>query len=340
MNASVPLSVPMAMFARLGGLVPGIALCAGIALAAVVLQRSSGIPGLSPLILAMGLGVGLRALTGPLASMGPGAAFTLRRLLRLAIMALGFQLTIAQLQQVGLSGVLAIIVTLVSTFLFTRLMGRVIGVEPRLAELIAAGTAICGASAIIACNSVTRGRDEDVAYAVTSVTLLGTVAMVLFPLLDGPLGLTPRAYGLWAGTSLHEVAQVVAASFALGDVAGQSGTVAKLARVMMLAPMILTLGAVAARGKGSTGRAPMPWFVLGFIAIVALNSATGGLPAAWQGRVVTATTFLLTMTLAAMGLETNLHHLRKAGLRPLALAVIAALFVAVVGLGAVVSLAA
>src|SRR5690606_38525487 len=135
-----------------------------------------------------------------------------------------------------------------------------------------AGTSICGASAIIACNTVTRGSDEDVAYAMACVTLFGTVAMLAFPVLAGPLHLSANAYGMWAGTSIHEVAQVVGASFAVGDESGHMGTVAKLTRVILLAPLILSLGFLRKRSNGTAGQVPTPWFVFGFIGMMVLNT--------------------------------------------------------------------
>ncbi len=146
--------------------------------------------------------------------------------------------------------------TLLATFTFTTWMGHWLGVEPKLAQLIAAGTSICGASAVIATNTVTKAHDEDVAYAVACVTVFGSIAMFVYPLLPGLLHLDPHAFGLWSGASIHEIAQVVAAAFQDGQQAGQFGTIAKLSRVMMLAPVVIGLGVMATRGaKGAARRA-------------------------------------------------------------------------------------
>ena len=323
-----------AAVATLRRLAPGVGLAVLLALVATGVQRASGIAGLSPLVIAMVLGMGLRNSFGALPGTQAGITFSMRRILRFAIILLGFQLTLSQVAAVGAQGIAVIVLTLVCTFLFTKAMGRAMGVERRLAELIAAGTSVCGASAVIATNTVTRGADEDVAYAIACVTVFGSLSMLLFPLLAGPLGLGPQSYGLWSGAAIHEVAQVVAAAFAQGAEAGQAGTVAKLSRVILLAPLILSLGFWAVRrgtGAGAEGgpvqaKAPMPWFVLGFIAVVALNSLVH-LPDLWQGRMVTATAFLLTVALAAMGLETDFRKLRAKGLRPLALGALAWVFV-------------
>ena len=319
----------------LGSILPGLGLTFGIALVATAVQKVSGMAALSPLVVAMVLGILLRNLAGTPAAARPGIGFTLRRVLRFAIVLLGFQLTLAQLRAVGVPGLAVISATLAATFVFTKWAGRLLGVERRLAELIAAGTSVCGASAVIATNTVTRGADEDVAYAIACVTVFGSLSMIAMPVLGEMLAMAPAHYGIWVGATVHEVAQVVGAGFQHSAEAGQAATVAKLSRVMLLAPLILVLGMLARRGgHAAQGSAPTPWFVLGFIAVVLLNSALP-LPEATQRDVVSLTAFLLTMALAAMGLETDIRKLRAKGIRPLALGALAWLFISGFGLGLV-----
>jgi Predicted membrane protein len=330
---------PLRLPAAIKSVLPGLGLAAGLALLALAIQRSAGIAGLSPMILGVGFGILLRNIAGPIPGTGPGLHFAMRRLLRLGIVLLGLQITLGQVAAVGIGGLLAIALTLALTFVATKAMGRLLGVDPRLSELIAAGTAVCGASAILAANTVTRGRDEDVAYAVACVTVLGSAAMLTLPMLAAPLGLTAETYGLWVGASVHEIAQVVGAAFAQGEVAGQSGTVAKIARVMLLAPLIMTMGLFAARRGGASGaRAPAPWFALGFLAMIGLNSVIE-LPEGLRQSTATATSFLLTIALVAMGLETDIRRLRATGLRPLLLGALATLFVSLTALGLILLLA-
>jgi uncharacterized integral membrane protein (TIGR00698 family) len=298
--------------------------------AAFALREIPGVGTFSPLILAILIGIAFHNAIGTPARAKPGVTFALRRILRLAIVLLGLQLTAAQVAAVGAGGIAIIVLTLVATFIFTVWLGRMIGVERKLAELIAAGTSICGASAVIATNTVTQANDEDVAYAVACVTVFGSLAMFVYPLLPGLLHLSPHAYGLWAGASIHEIAQVVAAAFQDGGEAGEFGTIAKLSRVMMLAPVVIALGLMASRRAGcggTTARPPLPWFVLGFIALVGVNSIVTVPPGAKE-IIVTATTFLLAMALAAMGLETDIAKLRAKGVRPLFLGLAAFLFIA------------
>ncbi|MFA6268071.1 MAG: YeiH family protein [Pseudolabrys sp.] len=321
-------------------LLPGLLLTSLIAGAAFALRYIPGMSVLSPMILAILIGIGFHNLIGTPARAKAGITFSLRRILRFAIILLGLQLTAAQVAEVGVIGVAVIAATLVATFVFTNWFGRVLGVEPRLAQLIAAGTSICGASAVIATNTVTDAPDEDVAYAVACVTVFGSIAMFVYPLLPGLLHLSPEAYGLWTGASIHEIAQVVAAAYQDGQQAGYFGTIAKLSRVILLAPMIISLGMIARRrasghahdhahdhGKKAAKKAPMPWFVFGFIALVILNSIVN-IPAQVLSVAVPGTTFLLSVSLAAMGLETDIAKLRLKGLRPLLLGLAAFLFIA------------
>ena len=315
------------------GIWPGIALTAAIAGAAYGLRQIPFVGVLSPMILAIMIGIGFHNLIGTPVRAREGVVFAMRRVLRAAIVLLGLQLTAAQVAEVGASGLAVIALTLAATFLFTTWLGRLMGVERGLAELIAAGTSICGASAVIATNTVTRAPDEDVAYAVACVTVFGSVAMFLYPLLPQVLDLAPHAYGLWAGASIHEIAQVVAAAYQDGPAAGDFGTVAKLSRVMLLAPVVIVLGLMATRRAARRGhgagraRPPMPWFVLGFLGMVAVNSVVT-MPAELKSVIVLVTTFLLSMALAAMGLETDIGKLRAKGMRPFLLGFAAFLFIA------------
>ncbi|TPL86196.1 YeiH family protein [Mesorhizobium sp. B2-3-12] len=309
------------------GVIPGIVLVAMITAVAFSARNVSGFALFSPMILAVVAGMIYSNVLGTPAHARAGIAFSQKRLLRFAIVLLGFQLTLGQVVSIGAGGVGIVAATLGATFLFTIMLGRLIGVDAKLTQLIAAGTSICGASAIVATNIVTEARDEDVTYAVASITLFGTVAMLGFPLLAPLLGLDQHAFGLWAGASIHEVAQVIGAGFQNGTQSGEIATVAKLTRVAMLAPMVIALGLMArSKSNPSAARPPMPWFVVAFVAVVALNSPVT-IPAEMKQAIVLATTVMLTMGLAAMGLQADISQLRSRGLRPLALAFCAFLFI-------------
>ena len=314
-------------------ILPGVVLAAGIASLSFLLRRLPGAGIFSPLILSTFIGMTLRNIIGTPSCAKAGVEFSLRRILRLGIILLGLQLVITQVVRIGIVGIAIILITLTATLAFTKWLGRVMGVDSRLAELIAAGTSICGASAVIATNTVTKGSDEDVAYAVACVTVFGSLAMFLYPLLPGLLHLDGPAFGLWSGTSIHEIAQVVGAAFQDGNRAGETATIAKLTRVMMLAPVVVTLGYRSARrARQATGEVkqaapPTPWFVLGFVALMVINSAVA-IPPELKSWIVTATTFLLSMALAAMGLETDFRKLKAEGFMPAGLAAASWAFIA------------
>jgi len=310
---------------------PGLALAGAIAVTAFAIRQLHGVAAFSPMILAIVIGMAFRNLVGTPSQVLPGIAFSMRRLLRAAIVLLGFQLTVTQIASVGPQGLLIAAISLAATFAFTVWAGRLLGVGRKLTELIAAGTSICGASAIVATNTVTDAHDEDVTYAIACVTIFGSIAMFAYPLLPGLLHLDSRAYGLWSGVSIHEIAQVVAAAFQNGQRAGEIGTMSKLARVMLLAPTVFALNVRARLSARSTStkaaRPPMPWFVLGFIAIVGLNSIID-IPVDARKAIVALTSFLLSVALAAMGLETDVAKLYAKGIRPAILGALAFLFIA------------
>jgi uncharacterized integral membrane protein (TIGR00698 family) len=333
----VPVAGPSdaeTLYGRIGSLLPGIVLCALVAAAALLLRHVSGLTALSPMIVSIALGAFLHNAIGTPVAAKPGVAVSLRWILRFAIVLLGFQLTLQQVLDVGATGLAIIAVSLIACFAVTKPLGAALGVDARLTELIAAGTSICGESAVIAANTITKAPEEDCAYAVACVTLCGMVAMALYPLLPVLLGLSAREYGLWTGASVHEVAQVVAASYQAGKEAGDYATITKLTRVIMLAPMMMVLGALAthrANALGPRSRVPLPYFALGFIAAIALNSTVDIAPPA-KDMIVAATTFLLALSLAAMGLATDVRKLAPKGARPLLLGVLSSVFIAVLSL--------
>ena len=330
-------------------LLPGLGLTIAIGAVATALHDIPGMGLLSPLILAIVLGMVFHNVVGTPAAAKPGVKFSLRRILRFAVMLLGLQLTLTQVRSVGLGGLAATVMTLGLTFFFTLWIGRLLGLGKSLSGLIAAGTSICGASAVIAADAVIGGEDEEVAYAVACVTIFGSISMVLYPVLGAAMALTPHTYGLWTGATIHEVAQVVAAAFQGGDAAGHFGTIVKLTRVMMLAPVILALAAFWVREKShgdpdvldadeqgprQSRWAHIPWFAFGFVALIVVNTffpITGEL----KTGTVTATTFLLAVAVAAMGLETDFRKLLAMGIRPLILGAAAWIFISLTGLGLV-----
>jgi uncharacterized integral membrane protein (TIGR00698 family) len=330
MNLSIP-----SFKSATADLLPGLLLTSALALIATSLQKLPGINIFSPLILAVLIGVSIRNTVGIRSVYKPGITFSLKKILRLAVILLGLKLSFVQVFSVGLTGLIIVLITLVSAFVFTCWFGAYLGVDRKLAQLIAAGTSICGASAVLATNSVVKAADEDVAYAVTIVTLFGTISMLLYPLLDLLFQTSPREFGLWCGVSIHDVAQVVAAASQKGSESGEIATISKLSRVIFLIPMLLGLGTLSAdRSTGSkkAAKLPIPWFVFGFIILVILNSFSV-FPPAFKEIVTQGNQFLLTISLGAMGLETNISKMKETGLKPLLLGACSWLFISGLSLG-------
>jgi len=317
---------------RLPTLPPGIGLAALIGALSFGLHDLPHMGAVSPAILATVIGMILAHTFRMPAVAEAGVSFSAKTLLRLAVALLGLQVSIGQVISVGLPGFLIIAAGLVFSFTVIRFVGVRLGVPPRLAELIAAGTSICGASAVAATNTVTDAPDEDVAYAIAMVTLFGTAAMLLLPVADHLLHMDARHYGLWAGASIHEVAQVVGATTQVGEEATRTGAIAKLTRIMLLAPLVMALRFRRPKGEATQTGVGVPLFVIGFVVLMGLNSVVT-LP--HEVAVISAQVsgFLLAMALGAMGLKTHIGALKVKGWAPLMLGAFGALFISLFTLG-------
>lgn len=272
----------------------------------------------APLAVVAGLAV---AAVGTPAAWAPGLGFALRWLLRGGIVLLGAQLSLALLAQVGAAVVVALVALVALALGLAVVLGRAVGIPPRLALLLGVGTAICGNTAIVTCAPIIGASSRETSYAVTTITVFGTVAVLLYPFVGLVAGMSEPSFGVWAGMAVHDTSQVVATASAAGGTALAFATVVKLTRNVLLAPVVLLLGAVAGGGEGSAqgrGRrlaAAVPVFVWGFLALAALRSAglVGEDVAAAAGTVSRA---LILVALAALGLSTPVRSLPGLGLRP------------------------
>jgi uncharacterized integral membrane protein (TIGR00698 family) len=322
-------------------IVPGVAVVTGISAASYGL--AARVPVLSPLIWGVFLGMAA-VIARPLPEvLRPGAQVAARQLLRIGVALLGLRLAVDQLVSVGLPALGVLLVTIPATLAGTIWLGRRLGLSHDLSLLVASGSAICGASAIAAMDAATDSEEEDVTLAVATVTLFGTAAMVLLPLLDSVLGLGPGAFGTWVGASVHEVAQVVAAATPGGGRAVETATVVKLTRVLMLAPLVLGValwrrrGDPAATADGAKRTGPVPVFILGFLVCVAIAS-TGLVPASVLAGAQQLDIALLTAALVGLGLGVSARHIIALGWRPMALGAGAWMIAAVSSLAAVLLL--
>jgi len=270
---------------------------------------------------------------GPLA---PGLRFAQRRVLRLGVMLYGLNLSVAQVAAVGSRGIWIDLVMVCSTLALGWLVGtRVLGLDRETTLLATAGSAICGAAAIVATAPALRMNEQReaaaTASAVAAVIVFGTAAIFVYPLLYAWSGSDAAGFGAYIGSTVHEVAQVVAIGNLIGDDAEKVAVVVKMLRVMMLVPFILFVGSrVAARTGGEGVAVPVPWFAVGFLALAGVNSLHW-IPAPATEALKLCGTFCLTAAMAALGIDTNLGRLRQSGLKVLLLGLLLFIHLLVVG---------
>lgn len=318
-----------------------------VVLFAALVDRLASLPsiarlGMSPLI----VGIAAGALYSNVLrvdlpeSWNAGIDFSARRLLRMAVAAYGLRVSFQEIAHIGIAGLMMSTLVVATTLGLGIVVGmRVLKLDRDTALLTAAGSAICGAAAVVAVESALRAPAHKSALAVGSVVLFGTLSMFAYPLAyhAGWLPLGSAGLGLFFGGTIHEVAQVVGAASAVDPALVHAATIVKMTRVLLLVPVVLVLSlSLARRQTGdaarSRGRVAVPWFALGFLALVALNS-TGVIAQAvsdWANRL---DTFALTMAMTALGMQTRVAQVRRAGPRPLLLGLVLQLWLVAGGLG-------
>lgn len=320
-----------------GRAVPGLlAVVGAVAVAVAVHQVVPQLPALTVAvvlgILAANLPWTTRLAAGPL---GPGLAFAGKRLMRLGIVLLGLRLSLGEVAELGWWTLAVVLAIVLVTFGGTLLVGRALGLPRQESLLVATGFSICGASAIAAMSAVTGATRRAMVVPTALVTLCGTLAIAVLPLLQGPLGLGPEAFGRWVGASVHDVGQVVATAGTAGTTALAAAVVVKLTRVLMLAPMVAGVALTIRLRRGGDDDRPrppvVPLFVAGFLGMIALRS-TGAVPAGVLEAAGLAQDLLLTAALFGLGSAVRVAELRRTGGRPLILALVSWALVATVSL--------
>ncbi|MFC4518774.1 YeiH family protein [Cupriavidus pinatubonensis] len=345
---SAPAVSPAAVLSWHQRLLPLLPL-GGVAWLAMVLANHPAISryGLSALTLAMCAGM-VAANTMPkhwLQPLAPGMQIARHYLLRLGVALYGLRLTFASIAALGLPGIVVPLAMLLATLLFGTWIGtKVFGLSRREAILVSSGSAICGAAAAIAVSSVVRTDDKQTAVAVATVVLFGTVGMLLYPylfdLVTGPWhwNVSERMFGIFTGATLHEVAQVIAAGKMIGDTTADAAVVAKMVRVLALGPVLLVMALWPNKEAKAQAGGPrlrgllksVPWFAVGFVAVMAVNSV-GAVPQEWKGGLIALDNWLLACAMLAIGLHTRIGDLLRAGRKPLALAGVLFIFLMVAG---------
>jgi len=311
---------PVAEWRRL---LPGLAACVVLAAAALALADQPWIKDtlhLSALLLVIVLGMLVGSLFRLPPALEPGLRLAQRPLLRWAVAGLGFRLSLGELVRIGGPALGVVVISTFAALFFGWWVSRRLGLPEKMGLLLGVGGAICGASAVVAADSVVQGEKRDAAISLGVITLLGTIGIVVYPLIAAALGMSDFFYGVWDGATLHEMAQVVAAGFGVSDEAARVATVVKLARIALLAPVVLYLGWSLRHRHQAAGQAqvaPVPWFLVAFLIFTAINSMNL-IPKEWVARIVRADLWLLCVGMAGVGLQIHVGELRAAGLRPLA----------------------
>jgi uncharacterized integral membrane protein (TIGR00698 family) len=315
-------------------LAPGLVLAAALAVVAYGISHLE--PRASALVAALLLGMVVSNVTGGRALIAPGARFAARRILRVGIALLGLRISLHLIGDVGWRGVVVAVAAVGFTLPFTVWLGRRLGVSSALSLLIGAGCGICGAAAVVAMEPIAEAKDEEAGFALATVTALGTIAMLALPVLGtSALGLSDDDFGLWAGGSVHEVAQVVGAAGGVSAAALAVATIVKLTRVVLLVPVIVVTAVIKGRAGGKRGN-PVPLFVALFLVAVAVRS-TGVLSDSVVAHATDVDTALLACAMAGLGLTIDVAELRRLGGRPLVLGTASSAMLAVVILGLVIA---
>ena len=260
----------------------------------------------------------------------PGIQYCSKRILRLGIILYGFRLTLQNVADVGLAAIVIDTIIVTVTILGGVWIGRLLKMDRETALLTSIGSGICGAAAVLGAEATMRTKPYKTAVAVATVVIFGTLLMFLYPVAyrTGILELTPEQMGIYSGSTLHEVAHAVGAGNAMGGEIADISIIVKMIRVMTLVPVLLILSWwIAARAKrsagagadGKKGKVAVPWFAIGFLAVIGFNSLDliPGVVVEWINQF---DTFLLTMAMAALGAETSFDKFKKAGAKPFLLA--------------------
>ena len=320
-----------AFFTKTVKMLPGIALSVAIALVATFIESKLPIHVVGAAVIAMFIGMILNSVIKKKDPLSPGVKFTSKRLLKLAIILLGLSLNIRTILYVGRMSLVVMVFTLLTCFGGGYFIGRALGLNWKLSNLISAGTGICGGSAIAAIAPTIEAEDKDVAYAMSATFLFDMAMIILFPIMGRALGMTDEAFGIWAGTAVNDTSSVVATAYAFSEGAGDFATMVKLTRTLAIIPTVITFTLIqlrlkrkeaAANDSSETIKASFkigkifPWFILGFLGM-AIVASIFSIPATFVAATKKLSKFLMVSALAAIGLNTSFSSIKKSGARPM-----------------------
>lgn len=317
------------------GVGPGLLASVVIAAAAGLVANISGGP---IMLFALLLGVAMNFL-GNREGFGAGIAFTSKFVLRLGVALLGLKITMGEVISLGWSPLLLVLVAVTLTIVTSTLAARWMGFDPRFGTLSGGATAICGASAAMALSAALPNhplKERATLFTVVGVSTLSTIAMLLYPVIARLAGLDHVHAGIFIGATVHDVAQVIGAGFAISPETGKIATIVKLARVAMLLPVILAVGLATRSAASPNQEKPplLPWFATAFAALVVLNSVLP-IPALMRDVGNNASRFFLVASIAALGMKTRFKDIMAVGWKPVILMVLETIFIATIALSAI-----
>jgi uncharacterized integral membrane protein (TIGR00698 family) len=310
------------------GRLRGILACAG--LGSVAFALGGWLPFLGGPVLGVVFGIAAAALlpASVRASMRPGIKFVSSTVLQVAIVLLGTTLDLGNVVRTGASSLPVMLGTLVLCLGAAAIFGPAMRIDGTLRTLIGVGTGICGVSAIAAVSPIVGATESQIAYAITTIFVYNIAALVIFPPLGHLLGLSPQAFGLWAGTAINDTSSVVAAGLAYGPLVGNAAVVVKLTRTLLIIPIVIALSFRRAAGQRIAWRSIVPPFVAAFV-LAALLDTLGVIPAGAHLGLATTALYLIVVAITAIGLSTDFAALRATGPRPLLLGALLWIVVAI-----------
>ncbi len=328
-------------------LLPGILLSVAIAFVACWIENLLPIHLIGGAVIAMFIGMIINYFLGDCKIFASGLKFTSKKILKFAIILLGLSLNVTTILQVGKMSLTVMIFTLATCFGGGYFIGKALGLNWKLSNLISAGTGICGGSAIAAIAPTIDAEDSDVAYAMSATFLFDMAMIVLFPIMGRAIGMSDTAFGIWAGTAVNDTSSVVATGYAFSEAAGDFATMVKLTRTLSIIPTVITFAFIQLRlkrkealqsGEGGNElkanfsiKKIFPWFILGFLAM-SIFASVFTIPAKIVLATKTTSKFLMVCALAAIGLNTSFASMKKSGIRPMLHGFIISALVVVVAL--------
>ncbi len=308
--------------------IPGFLLALTIALIATYIESLLPIPFIGASVMAIFIGMILNQLKKTNQLIKTGLVFTSKRILKFSIILLGASLSIGTILNVGKLSLSVMFFTLLTAFGGGYFVGKWLGLDWKLSNMISAGTGICGGSAIAAMAPVIDAKDNDIAYAMSATFIFDVLMIILFPIMGRLMGLSDIAYGLWTGTAVNDTSSVVAAGYAYSEAAGDFATMVKLTRTLSIIPTVLVFSLISARVKARSAQkihasqhkikicSLFPWFILGFVMMAIFNSL-GFIPETVSVTIKAISKFLMVTSLAAIGLNTDFREMKKSGINPM-----------------------